>query len=362
MSKNYYEILGVSRNAPREEIQKAFHRLAHKYHPDKKGGDEAKFKEVNEAYQVLSNDQRRAEYDAYGNVFSGGGRSGSASGAEAGGFGFDFDFSNMGGTGAAFDLGDIFSDFFGGRAGGRGRGRRGRDISVDIQISFAEAVFGTERKVIISKISVCSTCQGKGGAPGSAMIKCQVCAGRGKLHETRQSLLGSFTTVRECQNCLGTGEMSDKKCPECAGHGVVKKNEEIQIVVPAGISDGEMIRLSGQGEATRGGVTGDLYVKVHVEAHAMWRRDGNNLTTDLAIKLTDALLGNDYTVEALDGNIKVKVPEGVNHGDVIKVKDRGVPLRGGKRGDLLIRVMIKTPSKLSRQARKLVEELRREGI
>jgi len=359
MAKDYYQVLGIDKKASKEEIKKAFRKLAHKYHPDKAGGDEVKFKEVNEAYQVLSNDKKRAEYDTYGNVFQGGGNPG---GGFQGNWG-DFDFSNFtGGQGVEFDLGDIFSDLFnGGQAGGR-RVKRGRDISVDIEISFAESVFGVERKLLINKISQCEVCNGGGAEPGSKTKTCQTCNGSGKIHETRRSLMGSFSTVRECSTCHGTGQVPEKACQNCGGNGVLKKNEEINVKVPAGIQNGEMIRMTGRGEAVPGGVSGDLYIKIHVEKHATFRREGNDIIMNLNVKLSDALLGSSYEIETLDGKIDLKIPAGVNFGETLRVKGKGVMISDNRRGDLLVKVIINTPKKLSRRAKKLIEDLQQEGM
>lgn len=356
MAKNYYEILDVDKKASKDEIKKAFHKLAHKYHPDKEGGDEAKFKEANEAYQILSDDAKRAQYDTYGQTFNGGG------GAGPGGFGgFEgFDFSGFqNGQGVEFDLGDIFSEFFG---GGRGRGKRGRDISVDIQVTFKESVFGTERKVLINKIGECDTCHGSGAAVGSKSKKCQTCDGKGKIQEARRSFLGQVMTSKECPTCHGKGEIPEKACAACGGEGVIKKNYEIALNIPAGIENGEMIRLSGQGEAIPGGPAGDLYVKVHVERHPVFTREGANLLMNLNVKLTDAITGADYPVETLDGKVTIEVPEGISSGEVLRVKGEGVPYKGAKRGDLYVKIVVKTPTKLSKKAKQLVEELKKEGV
>ncbi len=352
MAKDYYEILGVEKGASKDDIKKAFRKLAHKHHPDKQGGDEAKFKEINEAYQVLSDDQKRSQYDQFGSGFAGGGGQG--------GWG-DFDFTNFNGgngQGFEFDLGDLFNMF----TGGGQRARRGRDISADIQISFADAAFGTNRKILLSKIGTCDTCQGNGAEPGSGKKTCTTCNGKGKVNETRRSLVGSFTTVQNCSACHGTGQIPEKACKTCQGEGVVKKTEEIQLVIPAGIENGEMIRLTGRGEAIADGTPGDLYVKVHVERHPTFRREGANLLMDLSIKLSDALLGTEHQIETLDGEIELKIPEGVQYGDILRVRGKGIGTKGGKRGDLLVKVLYKTPAKLSKKARQMIEELKKEGI
>lgn len=358
MSKDYYEILEINKNASKEEVKKAFRKLAHKYHPDK-GGDEKKFKEINEAYGVLSNDKKRAEYDTYGRTFAGAGSSGGFSSG-------DWDFSDFAkgfggqGAGVEFDLGDIFENIF---TGGKGqRVARGGDISVDIQLSFQEAVFGAERKIILTKNSSCSLCKGSGAQPKTSFVSCSSCNGKGKVHDTRRSILGSFTTVRECDKCRGRGEIPKESCETCHGSGVLRRPEEIIIKIPAGIENGEMIRLSGLGEAVPRGVSGDLYIRVHVETHPYLRKDGNNLRMDLNVKLSDALLGADYSVEILDGLVKLKIPAGVSSGEILRLKDKGIKTQDSKTGDLLIRVIVKTPEKLSRKAKKLIEDLKNEGV
>lgn len=359
MPKNYYDVLGVQKGASSDDIKKAFHKLAHKFHPDKSGGDADRFKEVSEAYSVLSDDKKRAEYDSYGRVFGGGGPSSGAGGFNGAGFDFSgFQDAFAGAQGAGFDFGDIFGDFFGG-----GRVRRGRDISIDLEISFKEAIFGTRRDVLLTKMSQCEVCRGAGAKPGTDLENCKTCGGSGKIHETARSLLGSITTVAACRACHGTGKVPKEKCATCRGEGVSRKQEEITIAVPPGIEGGEMIRLTGAGEAIAGGPAGDLYVKVHVTPDQRFRKDGPNLLTDLSVKLTDAILGKDYTVSTLDGSEKVSVPSGVSHGQMIRIKGKGVPQgRTGRRGDLLVRVNIQLPNKLSRNARQLIEKLREEGI
>lgn len=362
MAKDYYQILGVDKKASKDDIKKAYRKLAHKYHPDKKGGDEEKFKEASEAYAVLSDEKKRSEYDAYGKTFAG---AGGASGARGGPTsGWDFrDFASAGGAGTQgfeFDLGDIFSDFFGG--GGRARRRRGNDISIDLQISFRDSVFGTKRSVNITKRTVCDKCEGSGGEPGTKMETCPTCEGKGQIRESKKSVFGTFTNVAICPECKGRGEIPEKKCSKCKGEGIVRENEEIQIAIPAGISNGEMIRMSGAGEAVAGGDAGDLYIKVHVEDHPKFNKEGPNLLMDLPVKITDALLGSKYEIETLDGELELKIPKGSSHGDVLRVKGKGVPIDNSRRGDLLIKLKLEIPGKLSRKARKLVEDLREEGV
>lgn len=352
--KNYYDILGIAKGASEDDIKKAFRKLAQKYHPDKKGGDEAKFKEVSEAYAVLSDKKKRAEYDTYGKTFAGGGQQGFG--------GFDFsNFQGFGGNGQAFefDLGDIFSEFF--NQGGQRNGRA-RDISIDIELPFRDAVFGTERRILISKMGVCNVCAGTGAKAGSKMTTCQTCNGKGSLRETRNSIFGAFTQERLCPRCKGKGEIPETPCETCRGEGIVKREEEIHVVVPAGVDDGEMIRMPGRGEATSAGTAGDLYVKLHVRPDPRFARDGNNLVTTLSVKLSDALLGGSYNAPTLDGDEKIDIPAGVSHGEVIRVRGKGIPHGRGSRGDLMVKIDIQFPKKLSRQARETIEKLREEGL
>ena len=359
MDKDYYTILGVERGASQEDIKKSFRKLAHQYHPDKKGGDEQKFKEINEAYSILSDDKKRAEYDAYGKVFGGGG-------GGAGGSGTWQDFQGFGGFGAQgfenVDIGDIFGEFFG---GGRSsaRARRGRDISMGMEIDFIDAIYGAKKDILLNKTSQCHACNGSGAEADTVMVKCESCNGQGKIHETRQSLLGTFSTVRECGQCHGRGENPKELCSKCRGSGITKGQVELSVRIPAGINEGEMIRLTGAGEAIPQGAPGDLYIKVNIRPHKTYRREGDNLVMDLNIKLTDALLGSDYTISSLHGQeISVKVPPGVTVGEVLRLKGKGVPVEGRKVGDILIKLHIQMPKKLSRTAKKLIDELRDEGL
>lgn len=350
--KDYYQILGVRRDAGNDEIKKAFRKLAHKYHPDKKEGDEKRFKEVSEAYAILSNEKKKAEYDSYGRVFGGGASSPGFSGFDAAGFGDGFQ---------NFDLGDIFSEFSE-MFTGRTRARRGRDISLDIHLSFREAVFGTERKVLLSKSTVCAACHGSGASEGSEMVSCGACNGKGKVHETKQSVLGTFTTVHACTTCYGTGKIPKEKCASCRGTGILRGQQEIAVTIPPGIDDGEMIRLSGAGEAMRAGSPGDLYVRVHVQSDERFTKEGPNLIMSLPLKLTEALLGGKRKIETFDGAVEINIPTGATFGQMLRVREKGTVLPGNRRGDLYIKLDISLPRKLSRKAKKAVEELRTEGI
>lgn len=379
--KDYYKILGVDKNASKDDIKKAFRKLAHEHHPDKTKNDPAsaqKFKEASEAYSVLSDDNKRKQYDMFGSTgspFNGSAGSGGAgfngqsgfSGFNQGGFGgFDFSGFQQGGQGFEFDLGDIFGDFFGGnsnRRSSRSRGQeKGTDISVDVSITFEESIFGVEKDLFITKNSKCISCNGSGAEKGSTMNKCKTCEGRGRINETKRTFLGAFNTSRVCEVCNGQGQVPSSKCITCNGTGVHERSEEITIKIPAGIENGQSLRLSGAGEAIPFGVSGDLYVKVHVKSHSYIFKEGNNLISELPVKLSLALIGGDISFKTLDGDIVIKIPEGTNNGDVLRIKGKGVPYGNGKRGDLFIKIKVIMPKRLSKEARRVVEELKKEGM
>lgn len=357
MAKDYYATLGVDKKVSGEDIKKAFRKLAQKHHPDK-GGNEAKFKEITEAYAILSDEKRRREYDNYGQTFPGGGQ----------GFPGGFDFSQFQQGDGNFDFGDIFegfSDIFGSRTGGRGSPRarsRGRDISIDIEIPFKETIFGTKRSALLAKLSTCTICDGSGAKPGTSLEGCKTCGGSGRVHETRNSILGSFTNVRVCGVCEGSGKIPKEKCSECRGNGVKRKEEEVTVTIPAGLDAGEMIRIPQHGEAVKGGLAGDLYVKVHVKPHPTFRKEGANLIMNLPVKLTDALTGTTVSIKTLDDKIlEVKIPPMQKPSEVLRVRGNGVPMQGG-RGDLLMNLEIALPHKLSSKAKQAIHDLKAEGL
>lgn len=354
--KDYYEILGVSKEASDEDVKKAFRKLAHKYHPDKKDGNEAKFKEASEAYAVLSDKKRRAEYDRYGRTFSGTTQGGSSGGFDFSGFQQGFEgFEDM-------DFGDVFTEMFGGRRS-HTQMRRGRDISIDIELSFKEAVFGVERRILITKMTTCDTCGGSGAQSGSKNGSCTICGGKGSILETRNTFFGAMNSKRECERCHGRGKIPKEACVTCGASGVLHRQEEVKISIPAGVENGEMMRMSGRGEAIGfGGIAGDLYVKMHVKNDPRFSREGSTLATTLSIKITDALLGADYSVPTLDGVVTIKIPQGISHGEVLRIRGKGVPMGRGERGDLHVRIAISFPTQLSRAANKIVEDLRKEGL
>lgn len=366
MSKDYYKILGVKKNASQEEIKKAFRNLAHKYHPDKKGGDETKFKEVNEAFQVVGNPDKRAKYDQFGSDF-----------AQQGGFGGNMNWEDFmraarGGGGfqnanfdfGGFDMGDIFGDIFGFGGGGRSRGGRvrGNDIQVDIQLNFREAVFGVEKEIRLTKKNNCDVCTGTGIEPGSKMSHCQECNGQGQVRRVQQTILGAMQTIATCPRCGGRGQVPEKHCKHCGGDGLLRSESKYKVKIPAGIDDGEAIRLSGKGEsAGSAGSAGDLYVRVHVQEDKTLKREGENIFTEVHITYPQAVLGDKIEIETLDGKKKLTIPEGVQSGQQIRLKELGVPvLHSRGRGDQYVTVIVDVPKKVSRGARKLIEELGKE--
>ncbi|MCX6778710.1 MAG: molecular chaperone DnaJ [Candidatus Magasanikbacteria bacterium] len=357
MSKDYYKILGVAKSASSDEIRAAFRKQAHQHHPDKQGGNTEKFKEANEAFQVLSDPQKRAQYDQFGSTFD---QAGMGGGAGAGGF------SGFGGGAQGFDfsdLGDIFGgfgDIFGG--GGRGgarRAARGTDIQVDLQIDLKEAVFGTEKTFKLYKDSACDVCGGNGVEPGSKMHKCKECGGKGQVQQVQRTVFGAFQSMADCPICEGNGEVPEKKCKQCGGRGIIKKQDEITVKIPAGIDDGESIRLTSRGEAgPKGSRAGDLYLRVRVKKDSRFRRENFDLYTKKNISFTEAALGATVEVESLDGLLKMVIPEGVQSGQLIRLKSKGVThLRDSSRGDLYIEVIVTTPTKLSKKQRELLKEL-----
>lgn len=356
MAKDFYNILGVSKGASDDEIKKAYRKLAHKYHPDKSGGDEVKFKEINEAYQVLSDKSKRSQYDQFGQTFESGGPSGGA-----GGFG-GFDFSGFQSGGQDFDFsegfGDIFSDIFG---GGRSRGGRqaGRDIQVDIEISFEEMVRGTKHSVNLYRMTQCDVCHGSGGEPGAKEETCPTCKGNGKVQQTMRSMFGSFSQVSTCPTCSGSGKIYTKKCHKCQGEGRVKQEQKIPVNIPAGIASGQTISVRGQGEAgEKGAQAGDLYVNVYVKAHNKFKRENDNILSDEHVSFAQAVLGNKINVQTIDGDVTMKVPAGTQSGELFRIKGKGVPsLRGNSRGDHLVKIVVDVPKKLSREQKKLIEQL-----
>ncbi len=328
--------------------------MAHKHHPDK-GGDEAKFKELNEAYQVLSNPQKKQQYDQFGQTFDQGGPG--FGGGGAGFQGMNFDFSNMG------DLGDMFGEMFGGQRGGGHRSQRGRDIEMTVKLTFEEAAFGVEKKIDLFKPVACAHCSGSGVEPGSKLSQCQTCKGQGRVRTVQRTILGSFESAMTCGTCDGTGNVPEKVCKECSGAGVKRASKTITVRVPAGINNGETIRVTGEGEAApKGGRSGDLYLHARVADDPRWERDGFDVRSELGISFSEAALGTTKHVDTLDGSIEVKVPAGTQSTEEIRLKGRGITKLGtSNRGDHYVHVTVKTPMKLSKRARDLLTELGQEA-
>jgi len=367
MSKNYYDILGVSKGATDDEIKKAYRKLAHQHHPDKSGGDEAKFKEVNEAYQVLSDKAKRQQYDQFGQTFEGAGAGGQGFG------GFDFSgFQGFGGQnsqGFDFDFGeggfeDIFSGIFGGSSRSGRRKARGRDVQVDLEIDFSEMVLGTKKKINLYKNAVCERCAGSGGEPGTTQKTCPTCKGEGSVRTTRRSFFGTFSQVIECPDCLGEGKIFEKKCRNCGGDGRAKKEEEITIEVPAGISDGQTISLERKGEAgSKGSIPGDLYINIRVKKHQKFSRKSNDILSKEYIPFSTAVLGGKVEIDTISGKLILKIPSGTQSGDVFRLKGEGIPdLHGRGKGNQMVEVIVKTPKNISREQKRIIESLRNQGL
>lgn len=357
MSKDYYEILGVSRDASQEEIKKAFRKLAQKYHPDKPGGDEKKFKEISEAYSVLSDEKKRKQYDMFGAAGAG------ASGASGfGGFDFSgfqnggFDFSQ---AGFDFDLGDIFSEFFSGSASSKARAK-GSDIKIDLEIDLKDAIYGAQKEIVYYRLKKCQKC---GGTGGEKMKTCPKCQGKGEVEAVQKTFFGVFRTSQLCDECGGYGEVIEKKCSACGGFGVVKEKETLKVDIPSASESGDVLRFAGKGEAVKFGEEGDLYVVLHIKKEKNFTRKGFDLLTTLDISLSESLLGATKEVKHLDGTVlSVKVPPLVKHKDILRVKGKGAPKADGSFGDFLIQVNIVLPKKLSRKQKKVIEELQKAGL
>ncbi len=348
MSKrDYYEILGVSRTATAVEIKKAYRRLAMKYHPDRNAGDaeaEARFKEVKEAYEVLSDDQKRAAYDQFGHAGVGAGAGG---GPGAAGAGFGASFSDI--------FGDVFGDIFGGGGRGAHRAWRGSDMQYNLEISLEEAVKGTTVKIRVPSQSVCQACGGTGAKAGSAPRTCPTCGGAGQV-QMRQ---GFFIAQQTCPTCHGQGTVVDDPCPACRGHGRVRDHKTLSVKVPPGVDTGDRIRLAGEGEmGEKGGPPGDLYVQIRVKEHPIFTREDANLRCEMPIPITTAALGGELEVPTLEGKVKLKIPAGTQTGKVFRVRGKGVqPVRGGPAGDLLCQVVVETPVNLNEEQKELFRQL-----
>ncbi|MDO4684434.1 MAG: molecular chaperone DnaJ [Candidatus Saccharibacteria bacterium] len=361
MSKrDYYEVLGVSKTASEDEIKKAFRKAAVKYHPDKEGGDETKFKEVNEAYEVLKDKQKRQRYDQFGHAGVGG------AGGGFGGNPFEgFDFGGFGGQNVHFDfgdggLGDIFGQFFGGGAAGQSaRARRGKDVETQVTLSFEEAVFGTEKELSLDMMDECSHCHGDRAEPGHGMKNCETCKGSGQIPRIMNTMFGQIQQSVTCQTCEGRGRVPEVACRVCKGAGTERRKQTFTIKIPAGIDDGATIRLRERGEAVAGGPKGDLYVHIRVKAHKKFTREGDLILSEERISMVDAALGAEIDVETVDGVVRMKVPAGTQSGTDFKLSGHGVPHSGrDTRGSHIVGIIVETPTKLSKKQKELLEAFR----
>lgn len=361
--KDYYQTLGVSKNASEDEIKKAYRKLAHQHHPDKQGGDEKKFKEINEAYQILSDKAKRSQYDQFGTTFEGAGAYGP--GEQSGFSGFDFNDIFRGANGRGFQgFEDIFSDIFGSRTSER-RVERGEDIAIDLEIEFIDSVKGVKKEVNLYKRNVCDECGGDGAQKGSSFQTCSTCRGTGKVTRTQRIFLGTFSQTTACDTCQGAGKVPEKKCPKCGGDGRVKADKTVTVNVPAGIRDTQTIKIEREGEAApRGGVHGDLYVTVHVKPHPRFIRKEDDIVYDLELNFTQLVLGDKIKVPTLEGGeVKLKIPAGTPPGKVFRLKGLGVPHLGTRgTGDMYVRVKLKMPNSLSWDQKKMIEKLKEEGL
>jgi molecular chaperone DnaJ len=346
MKRDYYEILGVSRDATEEDIKKAYRKLAVKHHPDKNPDDrhraEERFKELSEAYQVLCDAERRSLYDRFGHAaFEQGG---------PGGFDFSAGFEDI--------IGDLFGDFFGtGRGGGRGRARRGQDLRYDIELTFEEAAFGCEKTIAIPRLAPCATCGGRGAKPGTTPRTCPQCRGTGQVRFQQ----GFFAIAKTCGHCNGQGTFIQHPCATCGGSGAHRRTHQLHLKIPAGVDAGARLKLRNEGEAgPNGGPSGDLYVLVHVADHPIFARDGSDVVCEMPISFVQATLGAEVTVPTLDGSAPLKIPPGTQSGHIMRLKGRGIPeLNGYGRGDQVVRIHVETPRQLTPRQRELLEEFAR---
>lgn len=359
--KDYYQILGVSHSASAEEIKKAYYRLAHKYHPDKGGGDEKKFKEINEAYQVLSDKEKKGQYDRFGRTFEG------MPGGEQG-FGFQW---GWGRPDADFDLdfgnlGEMVEEMFGfGSSRKRKDLKKGKDIEIELEIPLDSTLRSQEKEVSLYKEIACPRCQGKGAEPGSKVKECFSCRGTGEVQQIRKTFFGSFTRYVTCPECGGEGYRPEKLCNVCQGEGRLKSEEKIKIFIPAGVDTNQVIKAEGKGEAGRkGGKPGDLYVRLFIKSHPLFKRKGDDLYISLPISFSQATLGDEIESPTIEGKkIVLKIPAGTESGKVLRISQKGIPhFSGFGRGNMYVTLTIKIPKKLTREQKELLEKLKTEGI
>ena len=348
--RDYYEVLGVSKTASDDEIKKAFRKLAVQHHPDKEGGNEDKFKEINEAYEVLTDKQNRQRYDQFGHAGVGGAAGGGNPFEGFGGQGqnVNFDFGDGG-------FGDLFSSFFGG--GRSAQEQRGRDVEVSLDLSFEEAIFGIEKKVSLTLEDTCTHCKGNGAEPGYELKTCPTCQGSGQQTRVMNTIFGPIQQAAVCSMCHGRGRVPEKACSVCGGRGTARRKQDLTIKVPAGVDDGATIRLREHGEATQDGPKGDLYVHLRVKPHKKYTREGDLILSEEHIGIVEASLGTEIDVETVDGTVRMKVPSGTQSGTDFKLSGHGVPhLKGTGRGSHIVSIVVDTPTKLNKKQKELLED------
>lgn len=353
--RDYYEVLGVTKEASADEIKKAFRRAAVEHHPDR-GGDETKFKEINEAYEVLKDADKRRRYDQFGHAGVGGSGSDPFGGFGGQGQNINFDFGDLG-------LGDIFGSFFGGGYGQRSsRQARGRDVEAGVEITFEQAVFGTEAKISLQLDDTCEHCKGKTAEPGHELKTCSQCQGSGQVVSITRTIFGNIQQATICHQCKGTGKVPEKTCTVCKGKGTQAKRQTIDLKIPAGIDDGATIRLREHGEAIANGPKGDLYVSVRVKAHKQFTREGDLILSEEHISMAEAALGTEIAVSTVDGPVRMKVPAGTQSGADFKLSGHGVPhLKGGSRGAHIVTIIVDTPTRLTKKQQELLQQFAAES-
>ncbi len=356
---DYYSTLGVPKGASADEIKRAYRKLAHEHHPDKDKGNADKFKEVNEAYQVLSDPQKRQQYDQFGTNFQN-----ARGGGGAGPGGFDFSNFSQGfgfnGQNVEFeDAFDIFSDIFGGGQNRRQARERGIDLEMEIDLTFLEAVFGVEKELNLEKKDICPKCEGSGAEPGTRVETCPKCHGTGQIRSNRRTIFGQVSAVVPCDRCDGSGKVPDQACKECSGTGGKRRMKQLRIKIPAGVEDGMRIRVTGEGEVGyRGSNFGDLYLKLNVQKHQLFKRQGPEIMSDMPISFYQAALGAELETDTVDGKVNVKIPAGTQSGKVLRLKGKGVPIMNtSRRGDHLLTVRVVTPTKLTKKEKELFKKL-----
>jgi len=360
--KDYYKILGVPRDASQEEIKKAYRRLAHKYHPDK-GGDEKKFKEINEAYQILGDPKKRAQYDRFGRVFEG---------ASQQRYEGNYDFSSFwevfkkeGFGFETIDFEDIFEEFFGFGKKRKKDVNRGRDLEIEMKINLEDVFYGLKDKIKLKKFILCPRCKGSGGEPGTRIKECFTCRGTGEVQQIKKTIFGTFTRYVTCPQCQGEGKIPEVPCNVCKGEGRIWGEEEIEIFIPPGVDTAQTIKIDHKGEAGRKGApAGDLYIKIFVKPHPIFKRKGDDLYTQVVIPFSVAALGGEVEIPTLEGKkIFLKIPQGTPPKKVFRISKKGLPhFSGWGRGDLYVEVTVKVPKKLTKKQRELLKQLKEEGL